>query len=214
MDGPVFELEPGEPLFFMSYAHITATRDEVARFFEDFSTDISELLGRVVGAYPGFMDTVMGGGERWSPELLRAAGTCQVFVPLLSASLITSDWCGMEWHAFARRTRVRRADGRPDNATGIVPVRWSPIEPGDLPDVVRGIQWFTPARLPDQKIVEAYEREGLLGLLRLGMEKEYRAVVWRLAQHVMSIFRSHWVTSLIPEGPEELRNVFRDRGVP
>ncbi|MDQ7903253.1 TIR-like protein FxsC [Phytohabitans sp. ZYX-F-186] len=208
MNGDEFELEPGMPLFFLSYAHVNATRGEVNRFFEDLSTDVNELVGRSVGADPGFMDSVMSGGEHWSPELLRATGTCQVFVPLISASLVRSSWCGMEWDAFARRKRVRRQDRRADNATGIVPVRWSPTELVDLPAVVQKIQWFSPGRLPDPKLPALYEQAGLYGLLKLGLDREYRAVVWWLAQHVVGIFRSHWVTAQIPSGPEELRNVF------
>jgi hypothetical protein len=210
VNGDEFELKPGSPLFFLSYAHVNPNRGEVARFFEDLSIDVNELIGGSAGVDPGFIDTVMGGGERWSPELLRATGTCQVFVPLISTSLVNSTWCGMEWHAFARRPRFRRADRRPDNATGIVPVRWSPTELDDLPPVVQKIQWFSPGRPPDPQLPARYEQEGVYGLLRLGMNDEYRAVVWRLAQHVVAIFRTHWVTSLIPSSPDDLRNVFLD----
>jgi hypothetical protein len=210
VNGDGFELEPGSPLFFLSYAHVGATRDEVARFFEDLSTDVNELIGRAVGADPGFMDTIMVGGERWTPELLRAAGTCQVFVPLVSASLVTSQWCGMEWDAFACRQRVRRVDRSPDHATGIVPIRWSPTELSDMPAVVQKIQWFSPGRLPDPKLPALYEQAGVYGLLKLGLDREYRAVVWWLAQHVVAIFRSHWVFPRVPSSPDELRNVFLD----
>lgn len=210
MDGDEFELEPGCPLFFVSYAHIGATRAEVARFFEDLSTDVNELVGRSVGADPGFMDTIMGGGERWTPELLRAAGTCQVFVPLVSASLVKSSWCGKEWHAFARRPGMRRADRTPDNVTGIIPVRWSPTELDDLPAVVQGIQWFSPGLLPDPKLPALYEQAGVYGLLKLGLDREYRAVVWWLARHMVAIFRTHWVVPMVPSSPAELRDVFRE----
>jgi hypothetical protein len=50
------------------------------------------------------------------------------------------------------------------------------------------------------------------GLLALGHEAAYRAVVWRLAQRVVQLHRSHWVAPLIPTSTQELRNVFKEEG--
>jgi hypothetical protein len=140
--------------------------------------------------------------------LLTAAGTCQVFIPLISPRLLYSEWCAMEWDAFSRRTVVRREDRRSDHETAIVPITWSPTGPVELPPVVRDVQRFYPAGMRDLDIAALYQREGVYGLLELGAETAYRAVVWRLAQRVVATHRSHWVEPLIPAGVDGLRKVF------
>lgn len=216
--------DPDAPLFFLSYAHAAEHRKtpaapreanvKVQQFFLDLSEHVSELVGRPAGADPGFMDSTMGGGQRWSTELLDAAGRCQVFVPLISPSLLGSAWCGMEWDAFSRRQIVKHRAGSADHETGIVPVTWSPPDPNlPLPKVIREIQRFTPAKLPDPGIAAQYQREGVYGLLAMRMEAAYQAVVWRLAQHIVSIHHRQWVEPLIPRGPHELRNVFEEQEV-
>ncbi|TDC34704.1 TIR domain-containing protein [Micromonospora sp. 15K316] len=203
------------PLFFLSHSRSPARRavagpsEYLLRFYEDLSVHVSELVGPETGVDPGFMDTVMTGGERWTPELLRAAGTCQVFVPLLSSALLGSDWCGMEWHAFSRRRIERRRDDVSAHETAIVPVTWSPTEGARLPKAVREIQRFSPTPMPTE-IVAQYQREGVYGLLTLQMENAYRAVVWRLAQRIVAIHRAYRVEPLVPSGVGELRNLFAE----
>jgi hypothetical protein len=51
----------------------------------------------------------------------------------------------------------------------------------------------------------------MYGLLRSGLDRQYSAVVWRLALRVVEIHRSYWVEPLIPDSPDDLRNVFLDR---
>ncbi|MFC0006264.1 TIR-like protein FxsC [Micromonospora siamensis] len=202
------------PLFFLSYSRPPFRRstpgatDPVLRFFEDLSVHVSELVGPETGVDAGFMDSAMTGGERWTPELLRAAGTCQVFVPLLSSALIGSAWCGMEWDAFSRRRLVPQGGGGPGHATAIVPVTWSPTDDARLPRVVRDIQRFSPTPMPDPDIVRQYEREGVYGLLTMRMENAYQAVAWRLAQRIVEIHRSFRVEPRVPAGFGELRNLF------
>jgi hypothetical protein len=222
VNGEQFQVYPGAPLFFLSYALPGAPRNSpspphelagnVLRLFDDLSTDVNELVGRAVGADPGFMDRIMGGGRRWTPELLRAAGTCQVFVPLISPTMVGSEWCAMEWDAFSRRTILNRQRGKPANETGIVPLTWSHTEPDELPGVMSKIQRFYPGRLPNADVAALYQEEGVYGMLRLGHEQGYRAVVWRLAQRVVEIHRSHWVAPRIPSSADELRNVFLREG--
>ncbi|MEV0152339.1 TIR-like protein FxsC [Micromonospora sp. NPDC050686] len=199
------------PLFFLSYSrpHRAAGGpfDYVPQFFEDLSVHVSELVGPEPGVDPGFMDSTMAGGQRWNPELLRAAGTCQVFVPLLSSALLGSDWCGREWHAFSRRRVVPRSPGFSAHETAIVPVNWSPTHEVDLPKVIRDIQRFSPTPMPAD-VVGKYEREGVYGLLTLRLENEYRAVVWRLAQRIVAIHRACRIEPLVPAGVGELRNLF------
>lgn len=212
--------DPDAPLFFLSYAHAAGPRAvaaapreanaKVQRFFVDLSEHVSELVGRSAGADPGFMDSTMSGGERWTPELLNAAGRCQVFVPLISPSLFTSTWCGMEWDAFSRRRVIRLRDGGAGHRTGIVPVTWSPTS-ADPPKVVRDIQRFHPAKLPDPAIATQYQQEGVYGLLAMNMETAYQMVVWRLAQHIVNIQSQLRVEPLVPKTEHELRNAFEDR---
>lgn len=222
MSDAEFMVDPRAPLFFLSYAHTHEARRNpvslepntfVRRLFEDLSTHVGELVGRPTGADPGFMDSSMSGGERWTPELLTAAGTCQVFVPLISSSFLNSAWCAMEWHAFARRKIVRRQDGASAHETAIVPVTWSPTNGSPLPPIVGDIQRFSPTNMPDPQIAAQYHREGVYGLLAMRLENAYRAVVWRLAQRVVAIHRAYWVTPQVPVAATELRNVFAQEGV-
>ncbi|MCG5465987.1 TIR-like protein FxsC [Micromonospora sp. MED01] len=205
------------PLFFVSYSRPQIRRagntpqEYLSRFFDDLSTHVSELVGLPTGVDPGFMDSSLGGGERWTPELLRAAGTCQVFIPLVSSSFISSTWCAMEWHAFARRQIEPRVPGSSAHETAIVPVNWSPTTEASLPPSIRAIQRFSPTALPDDNTVaRQYEQEGVYGLLTMQREQAYRAVVWRLAQRVVAIHRAYHVHPLVPAGIDELRTLFTE----
>jgi hypothetical protein len=198
------------PVFFLSHSSGKNIRNaqNVQRLFDDLSAHVSELVGSPAGSDPGFMDRNLNGGERWTSELLDAAGTCQVFICLISPAYLRSTWCGMEWDVFSRRRIVRRADGEPDFETGIVPIIWTPVEPRTLPEVVRGVQWFSPNRLPDPDVLAQYRQEGMYGLLSMDLEHAYNALVWRLAQRVVAIHRTHTVERLIPASADMLSNVF------
>lgn len=213
------EADPNAPLFFLSYARPkrppgTPTTErspnrEILRLFEDLSTDVGELLGRDTGAYPGFIDRSMRGGELWETDIFTAAGRCQVFIPLVSASLAGSEWCGKEWDAFACREYEPRHSKQSEYRAAILPVIWAPFEMSAMPKVIRDIQLFTPTGLPEYVIAEKYQEEGVLGLLRLGMEQAYRSVVWRLARETVAVSRSYHVRPSIPD-PRQLRNIFKD----
>jgi hypothetical protein len=212
-----FDLDPRDPLFFVSYGHPARMRSplstqdtpdhNITEFFTTLSADVAELVGRPAGADPGFLDRAMSSGVEWERELLRAAGRCQVFIPLVSSALIGSAWCATEWAAFARRRVLNRATRDADGETAILPVIWSPVAMGNLPKKVQRIQRFTPYALPDSGLTARYEREGMYGLKALGLDGEYRAVVWRLAQRVIELHRSHWVTPTAPEDIDTLGRV-------
>ncbi|MFC0532768.1 TIR-like protein FxsC [Phytohabitans kaempferiae] len=205
-------------MFFLSYAHGNQQFLEsgyeadryVLELYKELSGNVAELVGRLPGWSPGFMDRSMDGSQRWTPELLRAAATCQVFVPLISPSLLTSRWCAMEWDLFSRR-RIDSGDGRTE--TAILPVAWAPTDFASLPRVVREVQFFSPLPLPDLDYAAQYQQEGVVGLHKLSLHTTYRAVVWRLAQRIVAISRAHRVEPLddLPE-PAELRDVFREEG--
>ncbi|RZT76970.1 TIR domain-containing protein [Micromonospora violae] len=201
------------PLFFISYSGAPVGRatgqpaEHLSRFFVDLSVHVSELVGPVTGVDAGFLDTSIAGGEQWSPELLQAAGTCQVFVPLVSSALILSDWCGREWDAFSRRRVTPRHSSASVHETAIVPVTWSSTSGMALPRVLRDIQRFTPTA-PDPGIAAHYQREGVYGLLSMEWENMYRVVVWRLAQRIVDIHRSYLVEPWVPASVDELCNRF------
>ncbi|GIF69913.1 hypothetical protein Ais01nite_79480 [Asanoa ishikariensis] len=211
-----YDVDPSAPLFFLSYSRAstrTVARDpdrRVMELFSDLSENVSELVGGLPGEDPGFVDHATVGGTRWSAELFRAASTCQVFVPLISARLLSSTWCGMEWDLFARRRVVRISDGEVSDA-GILPVLWTPTDDyASAPPVVKDIQLFTPVGLPDPQMAATYRREGLLGLRMVGADSVYNAIVWRLAQAIVEIARRHHVERLdpIPTSTDHLRNIF------
>ena len=155
------------PLFFVSHAlqalgrrYADARRErslELVQFFDDLSENVAELVALSAGRDPGFLDRTIPGGTHWTGELLRAVGTCQAFVALLSPQYFASAWCGMEWNAFSLRTVARRAPGvldsrRSGHYTGIVLVNWTPVQAREIPPVVSAVQRFSPAGLPDPDI--------------------------------------------------------------
>jgi hypothetical protein len=201
-----FPDDPGAPVFFVSYARPRAVHHDVApaernrhamRFFSDLTVIVNELIPVLPGHDPGFMDMAMEGGERWEKHLLSAAGTCQVFIALLSGPYLRSEWCAMEWDVFSRRSVVRRTDQRPDTETCVLPVHWVPIVE-DIPEVVSGVNRFTPAGLPDDNFREQYRRHGVYGLLQRGQESVYQSIIWALALRIQQLRYSHWVEPLIP----------------
>lgn len=213
-----FPLNPGDPLFFMSYARSVdsgqpatdAAPDQLVKvLFNDLSADVGELTARAVGAFPGFLDQRINPGKEWEPELLHALGTCQVFVPLLSEGLLGSWWCQREWDAFARREVVARP-GNPavGRRTAILPVLWAPLKPRSTPRTVSAVQRFTPDKLGADAIAQ-YEAEGLYGLLKMRNVTAYRSTVWFLARQVVNL---HWAYYVRPKvfALNELNNAFAE----
>lgn len=209
---------PRGPIFFLSYARARnigsqAARDVdhfVVRLFDDLSRHVDQLVGPPTGVDPGFMDRSMEGGTRWAPEVLAAAGTCHVFIPLISSGYVDSEWCAMEWDAFSRRNVARRPAGDvPANGTAILPVAWSPMLEDQLPPAVRELQFFQPQRLKDPNIAQRYLDDGVYGLLALKDEADYQAVAWRLARGIVDAYHAYHVEAQIPTDPRQLRKSFR-----
>jgi hypothetical protein len=201
---------PVSPLFFVSYARVkdirlpapVADRDEfVMRFFTDLSLNVNELVSPPTGIDPGFIDRFIGGGERWELELLEAANTCQVFVPLISPSYLRSEWCLREWEVFAARRVVARDPAAAGHETAIVPVVWVPTELSTMPATVQRIQLFSPEGLPDPQLAAQYRENGVYGLLRTKQDEAYHNVVWRLSMRVREICLRYRVED--GEQPEE-----------
>lgn len=212
------ELDPRTPVFFLSYAHSEGRpigppqepNRRFVRFFDDLSENVAQLIDRPAGSDPGFMDRSLAGGTRWTSELLDALGRCQVFVALLSAPYLMSDWCGMEWHAFTQRKIITSKGDRARHQGAIIPVTWAPLRHERIPATVRAVQRFSPACLSDSHIKARYEANGIFGLLATQQESAYQAVVWSLALQIADIHYTYWVESR-EFSPGELRNVFQEQ---
>jgi hypothetical protein len=182
-----------ETPFFVSYAHTGTDSDQKAeQFFNDLCADVAPLVDLPAGADMGFIDAVgLRGGMHWRPELIRALGSCQVLIALLSVPYLRSDWCGREWHAFSLRDKDPLPGTKASPHQGwIIPVRWAPI-PFDLPAVVNDEMIFRPQptrREPD--LSARYEQEGLFRLLQAGEEDSCGEIVWQLAKLIQKIYYS------------------------
>jgi hypothetical protein len=214
--------------FFLSYARAEnspASRGKAhfsdlmaERFYFDLSENVGQLITLRTGADVGFMnlgtqagfiDTGMQAGVQWIHELLHAAGTCQMLIPLLSAPYLSSEWCGREWCAFARRTVERLPGTNASTHQGcIIPVRWAPVL-FPLPLPVSESMIFSPTGDPDPDLPARYRTEGVFGLLRTKQEDSYQIIVWQLAKHISRIYHSQRVRSR-KYRLEDLENIFRE----
>jgi hypothetical protein len=199
----------GSPLFFVSYASTAKTSQYVGSFFRELSDHVCELVGRSPGDDSGFLAQRLPGGREWAPELIHAVNTCQVFVPLISSSLINSDWCGREWDAFARRLVTKRLTGRPDQETAIVPVTWSRTVAEHEPNVVQKIQRFEPPLDEgDPTLSQRYRDNGVYGFRAMGRDNDWQVVIWRLAERIADVYWHYKVEPGNVNDPDELTNVF------
>jgi hypothetical protein len=198
------------PLFFLSYSRTTLAGPDpqlqmpdrmVITFFNDLSRHVAELVSRRPGADPGFMDRSIRPGQRCTEELLRAIGTCDVFVPLLCVPYTSSYWCGMEWYAFSQRMGTSRA---------ITPVIWAPFPEERAPAVITKVQRSSPGDLPDVDAQAEYEQNGVSGLIRLMRTVPYRWAVCRLAQEIARRHRDSNALEQRTLRETELRDAFQE----
>jgi TIR domain-containing protein len=190
------ESDYGSP-FFLSYARARENSSGdpdgyVRRFFYDLSGNVAALTSLPADLPVGFMDqNNMGGGMWWTPELMRAVGTCQVLVALLSASYLKSSWCRMEWHAFSKRV-VREREGctASPNQGCIIPVLWAPL-PVALPEHISPVTIFKPDHEPSRRVPQQYGENGIFGLMRMRAPKNsYEIVTWQLAKLIARLYHS------------------------
>jgi len=181
----------GNPYFFLSYAH-TPKHDSdtdpnawVKKLYDGLCSHIVQMTSVPPGARVGFLDQGMTVGTKWTDELSQNLARCQVFVPLYSPRYFLSEQCGREWWAFSQREvnqRVRRKD-IPENA--IIPALWVPVEPAQLPQVARDLQFNHAA------FGEDYADEGFYGLTKLNyLKDEYERAVYQLAKHIVKVARA------------------------
>jgi hypothetical protein len=211
--------KPGlrDPLFFVSHANATgiAGASRVAEadqlfvdFFGELSQHVNELHYRRSGADPGFMDLTMEGGLAWEREVLKAVGTCHVFVALLSSPYVNHKWCGLEWCAFRLRRSWRLdMDGWTETNECIVPVLWAPLSDAAMPPAVLEVERFSPPPLRAGKLASAYREQGLRGL-KITDPASYAAAVWWLALEIKQKLDDYRVESRVPRTRHDLANVF------
>lgn len=212
------ELDPRMPVFFLSYAHSEGRpmgppqepNRRFVTFFDDLSENVAQLIDRPTGSDPGFMDRSLAGGTRWTSELLDALGGCQVFVALLSAPYLISDWCGREWYAFSQRKVVMSKDDGARHQSAIIPVLWAPLRHERIPAAVRAVQRFSPTGLSDPGVKARYEANGIFGLLATKQDSAYQEIVWSLALQIADIHYAYWVEPRDFD-PGELRNLFEEQ---
>jgi hypothetical protein len=214
---PMTDMDDVHPLFFLSYARARSKNQRPRRgdpdtyvitFFDDLSESVASLVSRRPGVDPGFMDRAIRPGRPWSDELLRAIGTCDVFVALLSGPYTSSRSCGMEWFAFSQRKGTSEAEpGRPP---AIIPVIWAPFPEERTPATIRRFQRFSPAGLPNVDIQAEYEQHGVFGLMWMMRTASYRGVVWQLAQEIAQRHHDNHALEQRTLGENELRDAFRE----
>lgn len=207
--------DPVAPVFFVSHATVHDHADgpkEPNTVFSEFvralNEDLNHMMARRAGANPGFIDRGLRAGSNWEREILRAIGTCQVLVALISEPFSTSAWCGMEWDAFTRRRTWRRSDSsQMEDSPCVLPVLWTVSSEDSYPQRIRKPQWFQPRPTRHSPLDQLYLSEGIYGMYRTDYDA-YRSTVWRIAQEIQRLVSDYWVESLIPPDSTSLINVF------
>ncbi|GHH82770.1 hypothetical protein GCM10017771_07870 [Streptomyces capitiformicae] len=177
------------PYFFLSYAH-TPNHDSggadpniwVRKLYDGLCEHIMELTDLPRGAKVGFLDQGMAVGTKWTDELSVNLARCKVFVPLYSPRYFISEQCGREWWAFSQRQVNQRARGGAQRENAIIPALWVPVEPAQMPQVARDLQ-FNHATFGQD-----YADEGFYGLTKLRyLQDEYERAVYRLAKQIVRV---------------------------
>ncbi|MFE7836240.1 TIR-like protein FxsC [Streptomyces sp. NPDC057474] len=177
------------PYFFLSHAH-TPNHDSrgadpilwVKKLFDELCRHIMELTDLPKGAKVGFLDQGIQVGARGTDELSVSLARCKVFVPLYSPRYFRSEQCGREWWAFSQRQVNHRARGGVTRDSAIIPALWTSVEPAQMPQVARDLQFDHAAFGQD------YADEGFYGLTKLRYHRdEYERAVYRLAKRIVRV---------------------------
>jgi FxsC-like protein len=196
-----------QPYFFLSYHRSEYRPDDgfdpdywVKRFFSDLCRDVNQFAA---ASNPGFMDRQTPVGSPWRDRLAEAISCCKVFVPLLTPGYFTSEFCGREWTAFARRLQMDAAGG--SAPTAIVPVLWHRLHAVDLPPQVSRLN-LTPTGFP-----KAYEQQGLFVLMRLrSYSSSYTRSVLKIAQAINESGRAANLAAAEPVDLDSVPNAFAE----
>lgn len=161
--------------FFISYVHDSGEDDEhVNTFYRDLNHDVLMFAGLRSPEVAGFCDTGLSLGQRWSPSLIDALSSAQVFIPLLSPAYFASPACGKEWQIFT--SRLARTRG---TESYLVPLLWVPMK---VPPIADQYQYREPKFGPE------YETVKLRALIRETRNRDaYHAFVQLLASRVVEL---------------------------
>jgi hypothetical protein len=166
------------PYFFTSYAHDLGEDDVHVQQFHAALAHEVQLFSGMRGDDIGFCDARLRVGDLWSPALVTALRTCQVFVALCSPTYFKRASCGKEWSIFTRRLDGLGQRGH-GPASSLVPLFWVPMT---MPDIAARYQHR------DANLGEAYREYGLRDLIRLDDNRDhYRRFVTALAQRIVHL---------------------------
>ncbi|MDG5809104.1 TIR-like protein FxsC [Streptomyces ossamyceticus] len=178
-----------KPLFFLSYARLpqadSGSADPnswVKKLYDGLCEHIMQLTDLPRGAKAGFLDQGVTTGTRSAEQLAANVAGCRVFVPLYSPRYFVSEQCGREWWAFSQRQINQRVRGGASATGAIVPALWVPVEPTQMPQVARDLQFNHAA------FGEHYAEEGFYGLTKLRyFRDDYERAVYRLAKQIVRV---------------------------
>lgn len=172
-----------EYYFYLSYAHLDLD-PYLEQFFHDLEAELKLLTGQSASGFMDRRDVPLV--DPFNSAIADALGRSHVLVALYSPAYFQSEFCGKEWAVFLS------GRGNTSDATGILPVLWSP--PGilrNVPEVAARIQ-HTDATFPD-----AYNKQGLRYILRLSKPKgDYFKFIAVFAQMLFQAAESAALASL------------------
>lgn len=168
------------PWFLLSYGR----RDDVGgalvtRFYKSLVNAVAQKAAIQTQIRPekiGFFDQSMETGTHWPNGVSETLASCRTLVCLISRSYIESQYCGKELQIFTARLESSGNQRSPL----ILPIAWDSFawSHGTLPEALSNI--YFPVDGPGQ----AYEEEGLVGLVRRGQHEKF---VRRFAEHLVSV---------------------------
>lgn len=173
--------------FYLSYAHSAPLGDDapadtdhsVGVLFKDLSREVADARGGDQGFPAGYYDDTVRPGAEWKSTLGAVLGAADVFVALYSPGYFTKSWPRRERAAYMRGFGGVHATG--PQAGRLLPALWVPLPTWEHPEE-RAATLALGAGIPE------YAENGLRALCRLAAyEKQYRAVVRRLAHRIVEI---------------------------
>lgn len=115
---------PHEPTAFLSYARADDHDGRLSKFRERIAT---EVCLRLSTSCLIFMDVEIAPATPWGQKILETLGNADVFIAMISPSLLKSDNCRDEYHRFLIRERSL------EKTNLVVPVYWRSCPPPPFP---------------------------------------------------------------------------------
>jgi FxsC-like protein len=200
--------------FFLSYARDDRKNDEldvIGRFHGAIVNEIRRRKG--VQDDVAFFDTQdLAPGEDWRAELREALATSSAFVPVLSRTYFSREYCGKEWAVFRSRLRAysQSAGKRPPLILPVLLDRRQDLTPFPkaVADEAESLQ-TTYDLYP-----EVYGVEGLHFMARLGKHKDdLNEFIIRFAQRLIEVVEADPLPRADDVPPiKELQSAFHEAG--